>query len=92
MKSRPAGNDLSNALTGKWGRWLILVAMTLTMLQSGSLVHAGGILYFVNTTSDTVVPGACANGSAGCSLRGAIQAANSHPGMTMELNQCHGHA
>jgi CSLREA domain-containing protein len=34
----------------------------------------------VNTTSDTVVVGACQNGSAGCSLRGAIQAANGHPG------------
>ena len=40
----------------------------------------GGGLYSVNTTSDTVVVGACANGLAGCSLRGAIQAANSHLG------------
>ncbi|MEO5720504.1 MAG: choice-of-anchor Q domain-containing protein [Chthoniobacterales bacterium] len=44
------------------------------------LVPAQGVLYFVNTTSDTVVAGACANGQANCSLRGAIQAANSHPG------------
>jgi len=40
----------------------------------------GGLLYLVNTTSDTVVVGACQNGNPGCSLRGAIQAANSHPG------------
>ena len=41
----------------------------------------GGILYSVNTTDDTVVVGACQNGNPGCSLRGAIQAANSHPGV-----------
>lgn len=40
----------------------------------------GGLLYFVNTTSDTVVVNACANGLANCSLRGAILVANSHPG------------
>ncbi len=40
----------------------------------------GGVLYFVDTTSDTVVPGACANGLANCSLRGALEAANSHIG------------
>lgn len=41
---------------------------------------AGGLLYFVNTTSDTVVANACANGLANCSLRGAITASNSHGG------------
>lgn len=40
----------------------------------------GGLLYLVNTTSDTVVTGACQNGNRGCSLRGVIRAANSHPG------------
>jgi CSLREA domain-containing protein len=40
----------------------------------------GGLFYIVNTTSDTVVIGACQNGSPGCSLRGAIEIANSHPG------------
>ncbi len=45
-----------------------------------ALAPQGGLLYFVNTNSDTVVANACANGVAGCSLRGAIQAANSHPG------------
>ena len=42
--------------------------------------EAPGILYFVNTASDTVVIGACANGLPNCSLRGAIQVANSHLG------------
>ena len=46
----------------------------------GPVAPQGGFLYFVNTTSDTVVAGACANGSSNCSLRGAIQAANSHIG------------
>lgn len=39
----------------------------------------GGLIYFVNTTSDSVIVGACQNGNAGCSLRGAISAANSNP-------------
>lgn len=43
-------------------------------------VPEGGLLYYVNTTADTVVAGACANGLAGCSLRGAILIANSHVG------------
>jgi CSLREA domain-containing protein len=34
-------------------------------------------LYTVNTTSDTASVSACVNNTAGCSLRGAIQAANS---------------
>ena len=33
-------------------------------------------LYTVKNASDTVVAGACTNATAGCSLRGAIQAAN----------------
>ncbi|MFN2622809.1 MAG: choice-of-anchor Q domain-containing protein, partial [Chthoniobacterales bacterium] len=40
----------------------------------------GSIPYFVNTTSDSVVAGACANGLANCSLRGAIEAANASIG------------
>ena len=41
----------------------------------------GGFLYVVNTTNDIVLPGVCANGGHRVlSLRGAIQAANSHPG------------
>ena len=35
------------------------------------------IIRTVNTTSDTVVPNACITGSAGCSLRGAMQIASS---------------
>jgi hypothetical protein len=34
-------------------------------------------LYTVNTTQDTVVAGASINGAADCSLRGALEAANS---------------
>jgi CSLREA domain-containing protein len=40
-------------------------------------------LFTVNTTSDTVVANACHNGTAGCSLRGAIQAANAAGASTM---------
>jgi uncharacterized delta-60 repeat protein len=36
----------------------------------------GTIPYFVNTTSDAVVAGACGHAAANCSLRGAIEAAN----------------
>jgi hypothetical protein len=63
-----------------------LALVTVVALMPLSLIHArtdapqGGVLYFVNTTSDTVVAGACANGLANCSLRGAIQVANSHVG------------
>src|SRR5437588_5399513 len=40
-------------------------------------------LYTVKNTSDTVVANACANGTAGCSLRGAIQAANASGASTI---------
>ena len=50
-------------------KWLILVIALIT-LSSTRLVNAQGLLYIVNTDSDTVVAGACANGGAGCSLRG----------------------
>ena len=49
-------------------------------VAGGPVPSQGGLLYFVNTTSDTVVIGACENGNPGCSLRGAIQAANAHAG------------
>ena len=56
------------------------LCLGLVVLLAAQTLHAGGFLYFVNTTSDTVVVGACENGNAGCSLRGAISAANNHPG------------
>ena len=56
------------------------LCLGLVVLLAAQTLHAGGLLYFVNTTSDTVVVGACENGNAGCSLRGAIPAANNHPG------------
>ena len=64
---------------------LVLPAMGLPILSRELLAAApvpsqGGIFYSVNTTSDAVVIGACQNGNPGCSLRGAIQTANSHPG------------
>src|SRR4051812_35504943 len=66
--------------------FIVLTAMGLPIvpceLTAGSLVPLqGGILYSVNTTIDTVVIGACQNGLPDCSLRGAIQTANSHPGI-----------
>jgi len=57
-----------------------LFALSIVGAANPARAQGSGLLYFVNTTSDTVVAGACANGLAGCSLRGAIQAANSHPG------------
>ena len=65
--------------------FLVLV-LTVSAVMLPALASAdpttpqGGIFYSVNTTSDTVVIGACQNGNPGCSLRGAIQTANSHPG------------
>jgi CSLREA domain-containing protein len=61
-------------------KWLIFAAIALMTLTSTRLMNAQGLFYVVNTTSDTVVVGACANGNAGCSLRGAIQEANFHVG------------
>jgi CSLREA domain-containing protein len=71
-------------------KWLLRVVLMLPgaglQIFSGEVgatipgASEGGILYFVNTPNDTVVGGACANGQADCSLRGAIEAANSHPG------------
>ncbi len=59
---------------------LLLAALSLRLVHGEVDAPQAGILYFVNTASDTVVAGACANGLPNCSLRGAIQAANSHPG------------
>jgi CSLREA domain-containing protein len=79
---------------GRRRKWLLLAAIAQLVLPAlglpgvsneptagtGSSPSQGGLLYVVNTTSDTVVVGACQNGNPGCSLRGAIQAANSHLG------------
>jgi hypothetical protein len=43
-------------------------------------------LYFVNTTSDAVVVGACENSLDGCSLRGAMGAANAGNGDGIEVS------
>jgi hypothetical protein len=61
-------------------KWLILSAIALLVLPFTKPVNAQGLLYTVDTTSDTVVIGACENGNPGCSLRGAIGTANAHVG------------
>jgi CSLREA domain-containing protein len=80
MESLPARINLSSESAGKSRKWLLLAAIVLITLLSPGVVNAQGNLYFVNTTSDTVVIGACQNGNPNCSLRGAIQAANAHVG------------
>ena len=49
------------------------------LFLSSNVAFAQGVEYVVNTTSDAVVAGACQNGTPGCSLRGAIQQANTTP-------------
>jgi CSLREA domain-containing protein len=73
--------------------WIALMATPLVQSETppnleergrggrGANLPQGGSLYIVNTTSDAVIPGACESGGAGCSLRGAIEVANSHPGV-----------
>ena len=83
--------SFSRKSTGKGRKWLLAEITLLVLPAVGLLVPSHGFiavepvapqngLFAVNTTSDVVVDGACANGLAGCSLRGAIQAANSQPG------------
>ena len=83
MKSRPARSCVfkeSSCERVARRKWLLLAVIALITLPSIKLVNGQGLLYLVNTTSDTVVIGACQNGGAGCSLRGAIGTANSHAG------------
>ena len=56
------------------------LALLVPVIGFGIALSATAAIFTVNTTSDAVVVGACQNGLANCSLRGAIQAANSHPG------------
>jgi CSLREA domain-containing protein len=55
----------------------LIISGFVCLSANASLVQ--GAQYVVNTTNDAVVGGACANGSGGCSLRGAIQQANTDP-------------
>jgi CSLREA domain-containing protein len=92
MKSHTATINLSRESTGKGRKWLLLAEIALLALPAvgllvlshdliaGDPVAPQSAIFVVNTTSDIVVDGACANGLADCSLRGAIQAANSQPG------------
>src|SRR5438045_1077607 len=54
--------------------WLPVIGFGLLAIPSGAQLVP---LYTVNTTSDSATVFACVNNTAGCSLRGAIQAANS---------------
>src|SRR3977135_25671 len=58
-------------------KWRILAAIALITLP---LAKASALTYVVNTTDDAVTASACKNGTAGCSLRGAIAEANAHFG------------
>jgi CSLREA domain-containing protein len=66
---------------------MLAAAMPLTLIHAMTDAPQGGLLYFVNTTSDSIVIGACENSNPGCSLRGAIQAANANSGADgIEIN------
>jgi hypothetical protein len=58
------------------GKRLAGAVIAMTMWTSG----AYGLVYTVNTTNDFIVAGACANGTAGCSLRDAMTEARAHSG------------
>jgi hypothetical protein len=75
VEANPAGGP------SRWAGLAVVVSLLVVAAAGGiATASAQGILYIVNTTSDIVVSGACANGNDGCSLRGAITAANSHVG------------
>jgi CSLREA domain-containing protein len=52
-------------------------------LSSFAMPDTQAATYTVNTSSDSVAANACENHLSGCSLRGAIQAANAHSGDTI---------
>jgi hypothetical protein len=58
-------------------KWLILASIALSILWGS---RAQALTYTVNTTSDDLVTGACANNTAGCSLSGAITEAEANLG------------
>ena len=57
-------------------KWLVLAAIVLLIMGP----TAQALTYTVNTTNDFIVAGACANGTAGCSLRGAMTEAQAQSG------------
>ena len=68
-------------------RHVIVVASIGLLIFITGQAH-GQILrvFTVNTTSDTIVANACANGTAGCSLRGAITASNPNGDAIIQFN------
>src|SRR4051812_29907611 len=68
MKPRPTACRLSLA---------VLVYIGSSFLFSSPVKAQFARVYTVNTTTDTVMAGACDNDAAGCSLRGALEAASS---------------
>jgi hypothetical protein len=67
-------------------KWLILAAIALMMLPLTKPVNAaeGGLLYTVTSTGDGGLVGTntiCDDGTGHCTLRAAIEASNSHPGI-----------
>jgi hypothetical protein len=61
-------------------------AVIAVVLSSFVPVEANAVTYTVNTSSDSVVVNACQNHLPGCSLRGAILAANVFGGDTIVFN------
>lgn len=59
---------------------------TTVILAFVAVQNARGDTYTVNTSSDAIVANACVNHQSNCSLRGAILAANSHSGSTINFN------
>ena len=62
----------------------IVFAALMLLLAPVAVVQ--GNTYIVNTSSDTVMAGACDTNASGCSLRGAIIAANGNAGSTIVFN------
>jgi len=61
-------------------------ALVAIAFSSFALPDARATTYTVNTSSDSVVANACENHLSGCSLRGAILAANAHSGDTINFS------
>ena len=65
-------------------KWLILASIALMTLSCAGFVNAQGLLYTVTSTGDGGLVGSdnfCDDGTGHCTLRAAIEASNSHPGI-----------
>jgi hypothetical protein len=66
------------------GKWLVSAVIALLVLPSTGLVNGQGLLYTVTSTGDGGLVGSdafCDDGTGHCTLRAAIEASNSHPGV-----------